>query len=67
MIVATDKRIIHTENEIVTYIDDNSKKIFRTPQNYVVTFCGDISNDYISVPDLLCDFVTKTTENISVE
>ena len=67
MVVATDKRIIHTKNEIVTYVDDNSKKIFITPQNYVVTFCGDISNEYISVSDLLCDFVTKTTENISIE
>ena len=66
-VVANDKRIIHTKNEIVTYVDDSSKKIFITPQNYVVTFCGDIRNDCISVPDLLCDFVTKTKENISIE
>ena len=67
MVVATDKRIINTDdNNVLIGFTDNNKKHFITPQNYVITFNGDISNKHISIIELINSFVSKTVDDISI-
>ena len=67
MVVATDKRIINTDNNnVLIGFTDNNKKHFITPQNYVITFNGDISNKHISIIELVNAFVSKTVDDISI-
>ena len=67
IVIATDKRIIYTDvNDVVTRVDDNCRKMFFTPQQYVVTFNGDIGNQYVSIDKLIVDFIKKTTQYVSI-
>lgn len=68
MVIATDKRIIYTDsNDVVTRIDDDCRKMVFTPQQYVVTFNGDISNEHISLKDLILKFANITIKNVSIQ
>lgn len=67
MVIATDKRIINTNNGVATGFTDNNVKRFITPQGYIVTYNGDIVQGNVSIPIMLKDFIENTKDYLIID
>lgn len=67
MVIATDKRIINTNNGVAIEFTDNNVKRFITPQGYVVTYNGDIEQGKVSIPVMLKDFIENAKDYLTID